>query len=250
MLVDRIDNRMFFNRQRGGLGQGHGQRKAFGFGSGFQRRRIDIHRHPEQRHGKRIFHVVGHGFFHRGHRAAFTRHLENTLGRGFLHIAVQHIGGDDHAIRPRAGDTVQINPVGAGQLPRIGGGRFIFWPGRRGRPMRHRRNMGFRFGGAGGNRFCFRLTVVFTRAAAGGFFAIQYLLRLGNQIGNRLPHRHGGINFSHRPGQIAFTEHFHIHDGFISFHLRDHIATLNLVTDFFFPAHHHAFFHGVGKLGH
>ena len=93
----------------------------------------------------------------------------------------------------------------------------------------------------------------------GSYLGVPLLQRDGRVIGLLNAHkpesqgftdRDGRIHFRERTRQVTFTEHFHVHNGFIGFHRRNDVAPLYLVTKIFFPAYHHPFGHGVRKLRH
>ena len=204
----------------------------------------------EQGHGEGVLHVVGHRLLHGRHRAAFARHLVDALGGGLLHFRVKHVGGDDQATGTAAGNAVEIDAVGAGELARVGGGVDVFGPRRRRGARRHGRHMGLRLLGTGRHRlglFGRFLGLGLRRRGAGG---VDDLVGAVHQIADGLAHRHGGILGHQRPGQVALAEHFHVHDRLVGLHLRDHVAALDLVTDGLLPAHQYPFGHGVGELGH
>ena len=147
MLVHRVDNRVFLNRQGRRLCQGHCEGIAFGLGGIFQCSWINVDSHAEQWHGEGVLHVVCHGLFHCRHRTANTRNLIDASGRG-LDFGIQDVGGHNDAVRPGTGNIVQVDTMGTGQLARVGCRHAATGTRRRGCPRRHSGNAGFGLGSA------------------------------------------------------------------------------------------------------
>ncbi len=160
------------------------------------------------------------------------------------------VGPNDDTPGACSRQTIDVDTVRTGQLPGVRGRQTADRSRRRRCSMRHGRRAGLRQGAARrhgrGRQVDLRLGR--PHRSRGGF--IDRLALLRHKIGNRRADRHHRANGSKRPGQIAFTEDFDIHDRLVGFDRGDDGAAGNEIPDRLLPRHHRALRHGVGKLRH